>query len=231
MKLKHVTADLDAFLQGHPSMPTIDDPGCPGETYNHRWGQEEYSNYRNWIHTYAEWIADAHDEPDREESIRKWRRILGTEFASLAMTAEKASRAHLARNDVSDTEQFITEHLGFPLALTSGYSVSLRARTDRRKGFRHYDLAFRGNVVGRQRKIRFDLRTNTVPEPFEIYWKVRNSGAEALDANCIRGQIVADNGTRQRVEPTAYAGRHYVEVYVVKDRCVVAMDHQEVIVR
>lgn len=65
-----------------------------------------------------------------------------------------------------------------------------------------------------------------VPEPYDIYWKVKNYGAEAERANCLRGQIVS--GTKHRSEPTAYRGHHYVEVYIVKNGRCVAINRQRV---
>ena len=48
----------------------------------HAWKTEEqYTNFREKIHTYREWIDDAYNEKDRSESIAKWRRVFGEEFA------------------------------------------------------------------------------------------------------------------------------------------------------
>ena len=70
-----------------------------------------------------------------------------------------------------------------------------------------------------------------VPGPYEVYWKVRNTGEEAIRADCIRGQIKPDDGTQWRDEPTKYRGKHYVECYVVKNGACVAVAHQNVIIK
>ena len=69
-----------------------------------------------------------------------------------------------------------------------------------------------------------------VPPPYEVYWKIKNTGDEAARVNQLRGEIVHDAGSHQRSEPTAYRGSHYVECYIVKDRRVVAVDRQPVFV-
>lgn len=228
---KNNIEDLDTYLQANELMPSIDDPSLPRENFNHRWNQDQYANFRTWIHTYAGWIADAYDESDHDESLRKWRKLFGDDFGTFSTSVRKASQEHLGRSDVTNTVEDITAKWGFPIQLDRRYRVKLRGRTERRNGFRYYDLSTRGNVVGRHRNIRFDLALNTVPYPHDIYWKVRNTGAEAMNANMIRGQVVKDGGSAQRTEPTAYKGTHYVEVYIVKDRKVVAMDHHPVIIR
>ena len=230
--LKNIVGDLDAYLQVNPTMPSIDDPSCPSENFNHRWDRDEYTNFRNWIHTYAGWINDAFDESDQDESYKKWRKLFGDDFGTYALsTITKAAQEHLARSDVTDTEENIVEKWRIPVVLDRRYRVQLRGRLRRKTGFRHYDLPTRGNVVGKSRIIDFRIIANNVPPPFDVYWKVRNTGKEALDANAMRGQVVKDNGNMIIVEPTAYVGRHYVEVYIVKDGICVAMDHHPVIVK
>lgn len=96
-------------------------------------------------------------------------------------------------------------------------------------GFRHGPLR-NLRSVGKGRKLRFKVITD-VPEPFELYWKVRNRGAEAEQVGDLRGQLIRDSGTRSRVEDTKYRGRHYVEVSVVKNGQVVASDHHDVVIK
>ena len=71
--------------------------------------------------------------------------------------------------------------------------------------------------------ILFELTTDT-PAPYEAYWKVRNTGEEARVLGQLRGQILEDEGRQQRREHTKYTGNHDVDVYVVKERRVVATD-------
>jgi hypothetical protein len=226
--LVNLLEDLNEYLQENALMPNIDDPSCPSENFNHRWNQGEYANFRNWIKIYATWAREAYDDTDIAESYVKWRRLLGDDFGTYALPV-KVSEAHKGRADVSDTEQFIEEK--FSIALNPGYDIKLRARTERRKGWRTYDLAQRGNQVDKNRKVIFSIATSNIPQPYDLWWKVRNTGPEAMDRNMIRGQVVKDDGTRSRVEPTAFRGSHYVEIYAVKDGVVVAKDHHSVIIK
>ena len=67
-------------------------------------------------------------------------------------------------------------------------------------------------------------------KPYDLYWKVRNGGAEAAQVEELRGEISLDEGGNSKVESTKYRGTHYVECYVVKNGRVIAVDHQTVIV-
>ena len=52
---------------------------------------EHYKNFQENIHTYREWIDDAYDEQDRDESIAKWRRVFGHDFAKSVVLEEAKS--------------------------------------------------------------------------------------------------------------------------------------------
>ncbi|MCX7522057.1 hypothetical protein OSC27_07170 [Microbacterium sp. STN6] len=225
--LKNIVSTLDNYLQDNEIMPSIDDPSEPTENYNHRWDQDEYANFRAKIHVYQRWIEEAYDEGDPEESKVKWRRLFGDKFGTYDTAVKKASEAHLSVQGVRNTDETLEGRWRIRTRLDSRYRVHVTGRVAKRRGFREYELSKYGNVVPRHTNIKFRIRHN-VPGPVEVYWKVRNTGDEAIRADCIRGQIEKDSGTLSRSEPTAYRGRHYVEAYIVKDGVCVARDHQEV---
>ncbi|WP_167377696.1 nucleotide-binding domain-containing protein [Streptomyces malaysiense] len=69
-------------------------------------------------------------------------------------------------------------------------------------------------------------RTTTV---LRMIGQVRGQQVE-LNAHGLRGQITPGRGPRIH-ERTRYRGRHYVEVWIVKDGKVVASDHHDVVIR
>ena len=91
-------------------------------------------------------------------------------------------------------------------------------------------LRNRRGRVPKRRSLIFRVVDTNVPEPFTVYWKVRNHGAEAQARGQLRGQIHADKGKRERGESTSYTGHHYVECYVVKDNVCVAVWNEPVII-
>lgn len=89
--LKIITNRLDDWLQINLTKPTVRNPFVQKEIFSDLWSDDQYINFREKMHTYRTWIDDAYDEVDRDESIGKWRRVFGDEFAS-GVAIEKAAR-------------------------------------------------------------------------------------------------------------------------------------------
>lgn len=88
--LKTIVGRLDDWLQAREAIPTVTNPVLTSEIFSDAWDETKYANFRSRIHTYREWIDDAYAETDRDESIGKWRRVFGDDFAA-AVTIEKAA--------------------------------------------------------------------------------------------------------------------------------------------
>ncbi len=77
-------------------------------------------------------------------------------------------------------------------------------------------------MIKQNRKLKFIVTSCNVLKPYDIYWKVRNVGREAIRRNCIRGQIV--KGAETLNETANFFGPHYVECFIVKNGVCVARD-------
>jgi hypothetical protein len=225
--LRNVLLALNDYLQGHPQMPMLIDPSCTSQSFNHRWDEEEYENFRDKIEYYSGKIDDAYKEEDKTKSLELWQEVFGPEFKA---PETKALSVKAAAPAVRDTEQLLDRDYNIPTVLDRRYQVRMVGRVVPRSGFRHYALPQRGNLVGKGRQLRFKLTHCTVPEPYDVYWKIKNYGGEAAAADCMRGEIRKDDGSRQWTERTQYRGRHYVECYVVKNGICVAANRQMVII-
>ncbi|PHQ34368.1 nucleotidyltransferase [Rhodopirellula bahusiensis] len=67
--------------------------------------------------------------------------------------------------------------------------------------------------------LRFELKTK-VPQPFEVYWQVTNTGKEAFQAGQPRGDsFEKGSGSFGQInwEQTAYRGTHFVTGFVVRN--------------
>lgn len=228
--LLHILEDLSAYLDINPVMPVIADPSCPGESFNHRWSQVLYDNFRNQIGVYAGWVREAYDEADRESSYTKWRKVFGEEFGGPFLKASlSASGAQLSSPTAAG--QDMEADLNIAIRLDPQVSVRMVGRVRGAGTRRPYDLPSRGNTVQKGRSIDFGIRSCNVQPPFEVYWKVQNSGKEADEASQLRGEITHTPGSTSRHESTLFLGRHFVEIYIVKDQECVARDRQDVFVK
>jgi len=229
---------LKLWLDGHSMMPLLDDPSCPGLSFNHRWDEDKYANFKKKVGDYAAISREAYDlqGDDDAAALKAWQRMFGPEFATSevieARTAQvvKSLVARESEKSLTSTNDDIAPHEEF---ITSKYGdVELRytARIDARiPGSRRSELLRRSRVVGRGRSIKFHLTTDA-PEPYDVLWKVRNRGVEAERLGQLRGEIRnGGNETRNlHRERTSYRGTHYVEAYVIRNGVVVASDHHEV---
>jgi hypothetical protein len=108
--LKTVFGRMDDWLQMNLMKPVIANPYLRNENFADAWSNEQYSNFRDKIHTYREWIDEAYDEEDRSESIAKWRRVFGDDFAAGVVVNEGKSAGQLVvadiRRDLAEASQF-----------------------------------------------------------------------------------------------------------------------------
>lgn len=215
----HVLEDLAAYVKLYPTLPSIPDPAMSGQDFKERWDEPGYENFAKWIQYYALKARAALDADDAD-SLALWQDIFGTDFKEAALVAASRTASLRAATDQSLSDVGIRQQLAG--------TVRLVGRVRQRGVQRAYDLPKRGDRVAKGRTIDFSIQDCTISGDYEVYWKVRNYGAEATAANCPRGQIFS-GGTSWH-ESTAYWGNHYVDVYIVQGGVCVARDRQRVIV-
>ncbi|MEU8073769.1 nucleotidyltransferase [Micromonospora sp. NPDC049151] len=144
---------------------------------------------------------------------KKWREVFGT---AVPLETTKSARSF------SDTEEFI-ENL-FPVDI--GHSVTIDCEVTQ-NGWRptllRMMLRDRTPLLA-NKGLDFTIIECSVPEPYDVKWKVLNRGDEAERRNNIRGQIISSSRPGVRHERTSFRGEHVVECYIVKDGIVVARD-------
>ncbi len=137
-------------------------------------------------------------------------------FGSRFPISEQSANEYGYSND----EQFIEEI--FPVYIM--YSLKIDCEITQ-NGFRTgllSEFIKKKFMIKQNRKLKFMIVENNIPKPYDIYWKVRNVGYEAIRRNCIRGQI--KKGIDYLNESTNFYGPHYVECYIIKDGIYVARD-------
>jgi hypothetical protein len=220
----NLLTDLEAWLGRQSSMPLLEDPSCPGTSFNHRWSEAKFQNFKICISRYAGWARAALSETDDDSAITAWRELFGPDFrqpsVQAALTPVTKTRVVARR---APNEQFIEEQ---GLVLGSGYMAQIDARLAALNGFRDGPLRLM-RCVPKNRRINFRLLTD-VPPPYRVLWKVRNRGEEAAVLGELRGELLQDDGSLRHTETTRYTGRHFVEAYVIRGNTVVATAHHEV---
>jgi hypothetical protein len=245
--LRTIITRLDDWLQANPTQPTVRNPVLVTEVFSDAWDDTRYANFRDRIHTYRTWIDEAYEEADRDESILKWRRVFGDEFAA-GVVVEKDERA-------ADEASLITEVAAAGFDLVTGFArlgrLALPRGFDRRLAHKQRPIwraletpAFRVRVeasvhTGRNgvwletlghdhaapqpkgRHLNFKARTQTgfpLAGDYAVHWRVTNTDTEARRAGCLRGGFERSNEGSTRWEELSYRGVHTVEAFVVRQR-------------
>lgn len=220
--LKTLINRLDNYLQMNSSMPEIVNPILPTESFNRHWNQEKYEDFREKINALNERVNEAYVEGDKDESIKKWRLVFGDYFPNLGEVGKATTIAivrDIGEEFLSDTEYQIPTNLV--------YTIKINAKVEQ-NGFRPFNLIGALWPLKKQRSLEFFIQSHSIPEPFDLKWKVKNYGDEAIRAGDRRGKIIGDNGSRTRSETTKYHGSHYVECYAIKNGVCVATDKIDV---
>jgi len=155
----------------------------------------------------------------------KWKRVYGRQFPANKVLEKTKIAVNAARN-WRDTEEFIEDK--FPVDIRFDVKIDCEVTQN---GFRSYllrEMLTKRFPLLPNKSLRFYIDEISVPEPYEVKWKVLNRGDEAQRRDCIRGQICTDTGRRERTESTNFRGAHLVDCYIVKDDVVVAKDRIDV---
>lgn len=71
----------------------------------------------------------------------------------------------------------------------------------------------------------FYIENVNVSLPYEVYWKIKNNGEEAIRLNDLRGEIIMSetSNKHQHMKCAKFRGNHYVECYIIKNNVCVAI--------
>lgn len=133
----------------------------------------------------------------------------------------KAWQRHLGNDRFPfESEEFIEDsfkvHIQYNLRIDCEVSQEGYRRDSLRQMLLKNFPLLRGN------SLKFYIVDCDVPKPFQVKWKVRNVGKEAIRRNQVRGQIVDDGGNYRKVESSDFYGAHFVECYIIKNNICVA---------
>ncbi|WP_423368603.1 SMODS domain-containing nucleotidyltransferase [Burkholderia sp. LMG 32019] len=240
--LRTVVGRLDNWLQQREVLPEIRNPVLSSEVQSRVWDQTQYSNFREKINLYRGWIDDAYDEADRDESIGKWRRVFGDEFAAaeakesarISESVVAKSTAVVVAGQIRDLVDLIKQkgHAALPGRMaslpyvqrpkwrTATQQITIKVGAELLTSRNGTNL---GQVTSLDpltsgRAIRFTA-TNSVGVPFpsnyKVEWRITNTDKAAYNANSLRGGFYSSDAGFSRTEDLRYRGVHFVEAFLV----------------
>lgn len=160
---------------------------------------------------------------------KKLRQVFGTQFPKKATAENRTYKSSYNQKYYNDTEEFIEDYFTVDIK----YNISIDCKITQ-NGFRPMLLKkLLGDkmflAIKKHLEFYIDFMDSEIKKeaPYDIYWKVKNEGQEAIKRDCIRGQIKRTN-TKSINESSDFIGEHYVECYIVKDGICIAKDHIDV---
>ncbi len=162
---------------------------------------------------------DAIDGTSDRIKHNKWRDIFGKDFPKYE---NEDNEAKAINESYRNTEEFIESY--YPVDIKYDLKIDCDIK---QSGFREgslRDYLLKKIKLMPNKSLRFYIERIDVPYPYEVKWKVTNRGEQAIKRDCLRGQIIDDQGSQERKETTNFKGSHFVECYIIKDNTVVARD-------
>ncbi len=221
--LLSVLSGMDQHIERRGEVAWIPNPTDPRENFADKWQTQPGLEA-----AFYEWLAAARQdfdcltqETNRGELIEHLSPLLGE--APVSRVAKKLGVSNAISSAI--ISPFRARHKKAP---PWRFDPSAQAKIVRaivtRNGFRPQEFQSNGSALQKHANLRFETLTD-VPAPFNVYWQVVNTGAEADAAGQLRGgfdQGVIEQGTITRLERTAYTGRHTIECFIVKNGLLVA---------
>lgn len=194
--------------------------------------RDKMENLRSRLDTYLGKLDVLFDSNcSKFDAYAAWREVFNHDFWNPDLVNESASLSKGAFDinavNFSNTEEFIEDEVN----VNEIYEVEIDCEASG-NGFRTGPISVYIDKVLKKflphnLSLRFYIKECNVPKPYDIWWKVRNVGAEAERRNCIRGNLLKTNQP-ERKETTNFYGPHYVECYIIKNGICVAIGHIDV---
>lgn len=113
-----------------------------------------------------------------------------------------------------------------PWILPRGYRVKIRGEVSY-DGGNTYNVFSNEATIRKNAELKF-FPMHSIAPPYKVKWQITNTGEEARNANCLRGQMFENSELFfggeccGKKESTAYLGTHYVQCFIIKqgNQCV-----------
>lgn len=208
-----MSRDFFKYLSELPKQEHFHAPGSNQQVYVKQQFQKKAKKaYENCL--------DAISSGENNSAYKKWKKVFGGAFPKY-----QVSEARDYSQTWENTEKFIEDE--YPVDIRYSLKIDCKV-TPKQNGFRNNSKWLRS--MGKnfrlpvKNSLLFKIKSNEVPKPYQVKWKVLNRGDEAKKQKQIRGDIVNDERDEEKQERTSFKGDHIVECYIIKKNVVVARD-------
>lgn len=245
--LKTLVGRLDDWLQARALVPVVLNPVLPSEDQATGWDQKTYSNFRDKVNLYRGWIDDAFDEQDKEESIGKWQRVFGDNFAAAEAKrlAEEVSLAETSSSGAMVLGGLYRDLVDKVIALgasavpaklkrlphvqrpkwrraTEQYTVRVTAELRAHANSSPIKSIASAEPLKAGQWVKFNATSSQgvgFSGDYKVKWRVTNTDKVASNAGHLRGDFYpSDGASSSRLESLSYRGVHFVEAFLIRQR-------------
>jgi hypothetical protein len=231
LALRNILDRMPDFIRVINGVSTVENPVNPFENFADKWQlyPQRKDNFIAWMKKAKEDIFELVEKIGFERSIENLREVFGKRFVNESLN--KSGLRYLNENTNSSIPiqtSFLAvpykEIPNWPLSLTKEASINARY-----KDGKEWHTITKNTTIPKNKDLLFTARTN-VEKPFTVYWQVVNTGEEAKNSNCLRGEIfpakTAGVGGLRHKEATQYTGTHWVECFIIKEGICVARSNE-----
>lgn len=195
--------------------------------------RDKLENLYNRLNTYISKLNVLFDSDCTEKQAKDawynffnhdyWNTNLNESARSLAISYNYSKNLY----EYDDTEEFI-ENI-YPAQVTTCF-VEIDCKVTNKEGQFKYlsDMLKNNEKVEIGCALDFFIKNINAPNVYEVLWKVKNDGFLAEQHNSIRGQIFKSKQNVKNHETSNFAGNHYVECYIIKNKICIAKAHIDV---
>lgn len=242
--LQTIMGRLDDWLQARPDKPVVSNPSLPAEDFADLWNDTQYTNFRNFVNKYRNWIDEAIDAETRSESIEKWRKVFGDEFAknenaAKAEASAKQKTTALLMEGAAHLDGLVDSVIDFGISiLPSWFRTPAHLQSPRWPPAEHVSRNVQvfaehrahqnsgkvypintGEALPPRGGLWFDVRVNkfqSVPADCYVRWRITNTGAVAMALKKGRGGFETPTDGNRRWEALEYHGVHMAEAFIIR---------------
>lgn len=170
---------------------------------------------------------EARDADSEGKRAKLWREVFGRDFPLEVKVVRAFSNDSVAvvKDTGEGAEEFIEDK--YPVDIRRNLEIGCEFSGNANRGLMR-SIMQNFPWLKHGTSLRFHIVSCDVAEPYEVRWKVRNVGPEAIRRSQVRGKILRDTGRRERKETANFHGDHYVECYIIKNEVCVARDRLSV---
>lgn len=241
--LQTIMGRLDDWLQERPDKPEVPNPALPSQNFADLWNDTQYANFRNFVNKYRKWIDEAINAATRSDSIEKWRKVFGDEFAK-GENVEKVEVSAMRRTSAllmegaAHLDSLVDSVITFGITVLPAWfktpphiqpprwqsaenvsrNVQVFAEYAAQETGRTHPIN-NGEAVPPRGGLWFDVRVNKfqlVPADCYVRWRITNTGTIAMALKKGRGGFEVPTEGNRRWESLEYRGVHMSEAFIIR---------------